>query len=95
MFNKLSIDVIWLSLMALTLISATIAEKADPGLLVTAIIAVIIAFKGLMVVDRFMELATANRKLRFAMRLYFYVIPLLMVLTWLFPETIARLTTLS
>ncbi len=94
MFERFSIDHIWLFLMLLTLISAALAETATPGLLTTAAIATIIAIKGRMIIDRFMELATANRHLRFAMRLYFYVIPLLMVMTWAFPEVIARFTRL-
>ena len=95
MLKDASIDVIWLILMLLTVVSATIAESAQTGLLVTIAIAATVAFKGRMVVDRFMELINANRYLRNAMRIYFYVIPLMIVLAQLFPDTIARLTALS
>jgi len=94
MLNNRSVDFIWLLLMALTLVSAALAETAEPGLLVTLAIATSVAFKGRMVVDRFMELQHANRYLRAAMRIYFYVIPLMIVLVFLFPEQLARITSL-
>jgi hypothetical protein len=94
MLNNRSVDFIWLLLMALTLMSAALAETAEPGLLITLAIAASVAFKGRMVVDRFMELQHANRHLRAAMRIYFYVIPLMIVLVFLFPEQLARITTL-
>jgi len=48
-----------------------------------------------MIVDRFMELATANRYLRNAMRLYFWVIPGLIVFVYLYPDILARMTALQ
>ncbi|MCP4994696.1 MAG: cytochrome C oxidase subunit IV family protein [Gammaproteobacteria bacterium] len=95
MLEKRSIDIIWLILMGLTLLSATLAESAEPGLVVTIIIALTVAFKGRMVVDRFMELANANHYLRNAMRIYFYVIPTMILLVYLFPEALARMTSLN
>ena len=95
MFERKTIDFIWLSMMGLTLLSATLAESADSGLIVTLIISLTIAFKGRMIVDRFMELATANRYLRNAMRLYFWVIPGLIVFVYLFPDVLVRMTTLQ
>ncbi|MCP3661213.1 MAG: cytochrome C oxidase subunit IV family protein [Gammaproteobacteria bacterium] len=95
MLEKRSIDIIWLILMGLTLLSAALAESAEPGLVVTIIIALTVAFKGRMVVDRFMELANASRYLRNAMRIYLYVIPTMILLVYLFPETLARMTSLN
>jgi hypothetical protein len=77
------------------LLSAVIAETPDQGLLITGIIAASIAFKGRMIVDRFMELKDANPLIRESMRIYFYVIPLLIVFVYLFPDLIVRLTTLQ
>jgi hypothetical protein len=93
LYNK-SVDFIWLLLMALTLMSAALAETAEPGLIVTLAVAASVALKGRLVVDRFMELQNANRYLRAAMRIYFYVIPLMIVLVFLFPEQLARITSL-
>jgi len=55
----------------------------------------VIGVKGRMIVDHFMELKTANLLLRRLMRIYFYVIPTLIVLVYLFPEQLANLTRLS
>ena len=95
MTSKLSIDTIWLLLMALTLITAGIAESAEPGLLVTLAVAMSVAFKGRMIVDRFMELAEANHYIRNAMRIYFYVIPAMIILVYLFPQVLMQATTIS
>ncbi len=94
MLENKSIDFIWLLLMGLTIATTLIAENADQDIWVVAVISIIIGFKGRMIVDRFMELRDANRYLRKAMRLYFYVIPGLIVLVHLFPEELARMTTL-
>ncbi|MCU7934329.1 MAG: cytochrome C oxidase subunit IV family protein [Candidatus Thiodiazotropha sp. (ex Dulcina madagascariensis)] len=95
MLDSKSIDFIWLLLLGLTLLSAAIAESPDQGLLMTLVIACTIAFKGRMIVDRFMELKNANRLIRNSMRIYFYVIPSLIVLVYLLPDLILRITTLQ
>ncbi|MES9852318.1 MAG: cytochrome C oxidase subunit IV family protein [Candidatus Thiodiazotropha sp. L084R] len=95
MFNTKSVDFIWLVLMGLTLLSAAIAESHDQGLLMILVITFTVAYKGRMIVDHFMELKDANRLLRNSMRVYFYVIPSMIVAVYLFPDLIARLTTLQ
>ncbi|OMH25853.1 cytochrome C oxidase subunit IV family protein [Motiliproteus sp. MSK22-1] len=89
------LDLIWFVLMAMTLLSALIAESAEPSLLVTAIVALTIGIKGRLVVDRFMELRNANPRIRFAMNLYFYLLPLAILIVWLFPEFLADMTRLK
>ena len=89
------IDSLWLSLVALTLFSAFMAERADPGFISVAIMAVMLAIKGRIIVDHFMELKHAHKVLRRLMRTYFYVIPSLIIIVHLFPEYIAKLTTLG
>lgn len=95
MLTNKTINYIWIILMLLTIGSALIAESADPSKLITIVIALSIAFKGRMVLDRFMELRNANRYIRASMNIYFYVIPLLIVVVHLFPEAIAELTKLN
>jgi len=80
--------------MAITLVNALIAETAEPGLLITLAIATATAIKGRVVVDHFMELKDAHPLIRISMQVYFYVSPGMMVLVYLFPETIARWTQL-
>ncbi|MGE5028244.1 MAG: cytochrome C oxidase subunit IV family protein [Betaproteobacteria bacterium] len=94
MTHKQLIDLLWLLLVALTLGGALIGEAAEPGLAVTLVIALTMAFKGRMIIDHFMELKTANHTIRNLMRAYFYVLPLVTVLTYLFGDRLARLTTL-
>ena len=88
------VDLLWLLLVALTLGGAYLGEASEPGLTVTLIISLTMAFKGRIIVDHFMELKTANRTIRKLMRAYFYVLPLVTVLTTLFGDWLARLTTL-
>ena len=67
---------------------------AEPGFWVTLVIASIMAFKGRLVIDHFMELADANRTIRRMVRLYGIAIPLLLILTYVFGPQIASLTSL-
>ncbi len=94
MSHARKIDVLWILLMLITLGNAVIAETAEPGLLITLLIATATAIKGRLVVDHFMELKGAHPLIRISMQVYFYVIPGMMILVYLFPETIARLTQL-
>lgn len=89
------IDTLWLVLISLTLFSAWMAERTDPGFISVAIMAAVLAIKGRIIVDHFMELKHAHKLLRSLMRAYFYVIPALIIIVCLFPEQIARWTTLS
>ena len=89
------IDSLWLLLIGLTLFSAYMAERAEPGFISIAIMAAVLAIKGRIIVDHFMELKQAHKVLRGLMRAYFYVIPSLIIIVTLFPEQIAKLTTLG
>jgi hypothetical protein len=89
------IDTLWLVLVGLTLFSARMAERADPGLISVIIMAAVLAIKGRIIVDHFMELKHAHKLLRGLMRVYFYVIPSLIIIVYLFPEQIARWTSLG
>jgi hypothetical protein len=94
MAHKRLLDLLWLLLVALTLGGSYLGDAAEPGLAVTLVIALTMAFKGRIIIDHFMELKTANRTVRSLMRAYFYVLPLVVVLTTLFGDWLARLTTL-
>lgn len=88
------IDYLWLILISLTLFSAYMAERAETGFVSIVIMAAVLAIKGRIIVDHFMELKDAHPVLRTLMRTYFYVIPALIILVYLFPEQIAKWTTL-
>lgn len=89
------LDKLWLLLIAMTLINAAIAEQAEPSLLVTVVICVIIVVKARLVIDHFMELKGASPYIYHLMNAYFYIFPLIAILVWLFPEVIADFTRLS
>ena len=86
---------LWLVLIALTLFSAFMAEQPSQGLGSIAIMALVLAIKGRIIVDYFMELKTSHVLVRTLMQVYFYVIPALILLVYLFPEQIAHWTTLK
>ena len=89
------IDTLWIVLICLTLFSAWMAERAEPGFISIVIMAAVLAIKGRIIVDHFMELKHANKFIRTLMRAYFYVIPALIIIVYLYPEQIARWTSLS
>jgi cytochrome c oxidase subunit IV len=86
------INTLWIVLIALTLFSAYMAENATPGFTSVAIMALVLAVKGRIIVDYFMELKHANKVVRRLMQIYFYVIPALIILVYLFPKQIAGWT---
>ena len=88
------INSLWLILIVLTLFSAYMAEQAKPGFNSVAIMALVLAIKGRIIVDYFMELKDSHVVLRTLMQVYFYVIPALIILVYLFPEQIAKWTAL-
>jgi hypothetical protein len=88
------LSTVWLVLMTITLISAYIAEAVEPTTFIILFIAISIGIKGKLVVDHFMGLNSAHPRLRGVMSAYFYVVPVIIALVFLFPETVAELTRL-
>lgn len=83
-----------LALVVLTLTGALLGEVGKPGFWVTLSVAVMMAVKGRLVIDQFLELGNAHTSIRALMRLYANLIPALVMITYLFGPQIARLTTL-
>ncbi|MCK6396261.1 cytochrome C oxidase subunit IV family protein [Zoogloea sp.] len=73
--------VVWLGLLALTLGSAWLGEGALPAGLTAAVVAVIVGLKGMLVIRHYMGLAEPGSRLRMAMRLYFVVVPALILVS--------------
>lgn len=82
----------WLLLMALTLGGAWFGEAGEPGVASTLFVAAVIAIKGRLVIDHFLELKQANVRIRRLMNLYFYVLPAMVVTVALWGDAIARAT---
>ncbi len=85
---------IWLILIGLTLSSAFLAETGQRSWSLSLIVAAMIAFKGRLVIDHYMEMRNANRRIRRVLHAFVTVIPLMVVITHAFGPQIARLTAL-
>ena len=89
------LEKLWLALIFITIFNVAVAEGIPPTLWVSLVITCTTCFKGLMVIDHFMELKEGNIYLRRLMRTYFLIFPSLIVITYLFPETLASITSLN
>jgi hypothetical protein len=89
-----TLDLVWILLIALTLGGVAIGEGAEPGFWITVIVAAITAFKGRMVIDYFIEVGDAHPGIRRLVRIYGFLVPLLMILIYLYGPQIAQLTSL-
>ena len=82
------LNVVWLFVMAVTLLAAFIAESAEPGVWIVLALAATTSLKGHLVIDYFMGMQYENQRLRRIMKAYFIVIPLAAVVVYLFPEVL-------
>ncbi|MCM8855009.1 MAG: cytochrome C oxidase subunit IV family protein [Candidatus Thiodiazotropha sp.] len=86
---------IWLMLIGLTFLGALIGERGQAGWLLTLTVAVLIALKGSIVIDHYMEMRSANQRIRGILRLFITLIPMLVIFFYGWGEDIRRLTTLN
>ncbi|MCU7890814.1 MAG: cytochrome C oxidase subunit IV family protein [Candidatus Thiodiazotropha sp. (ex Ustalcina ferruginea)] len=86
---------IWLMLIGLTLLGALLGEKGHAGWLLTLTVAILLALKGGIVVDHYMEMRSANQRIRNILRLFVMLIPILVIFIHSWGEDIRRLTTLD
>ncbi len=92
--HKKLINILWVVLIILTLLSAYMAEHGTTEFYSVVIMAAVLAIKGRIIVDYFMELKDAHIVLRTLMRVYFYIIPIMIIMVYLFAEQIAKWTSL-
>ena len=86
---------IWLTLVGLTLAGAWLAETGHSSWLLAFVVAGLIAFKGRLVIDHYMEMTTANTRIRRVLHLFVVVVPLLVLLSHGWSDVLRRLTTLE
>lgn len=86
---------IWLLLVSLTLTGAWLAETGRAGWPLTLVVAGLIAFKGRMVIDRYMEITGANPRIRAVLHGFVTLVPLLVIFSHGWGDVIKRLTTLQ
>lgn len=83
---------IWLLLVGLTLAGAGLGEMGGQGWPLTVTVAFLIAFKGRLVVDHYMEMRRASPVLRRLVLAFTVVLPILALLTHVFGPDIARVS---
>ncbi len=86
------VDLAWLLLVLLSVAGAGLGGRADAGVGVAVMVAVVMAVKLRLVCDHFLELRSAHQRIRLAVYAFAYGMPLLVVLTSAFGDTLARLT---
>lgn len=86
------LDLAWLSLVLLSIGGAALGGRPDAGLVVTVLVALVMGVKVRIVCDHFLELPTATRRIRQLMYAFCYGMPILVILTSAFGDTLAQLT---
>jgi len=86
---------VWFMLIGLTLAGAFLGETGHAGWPLTLTVVFLIAFKGGVVIDYYMEMRSANTRIRNILRLFVTLIPLLVILSFGWGEAIRRLTTIN
>lgn len=86
---------IWLLLVALTLAGAWLAETGHAGWPLTLVVAGLIAVKGRMVIDHYMEITGANPRIRAVLHGFVTLLPLLVIFSHGWSDVIKRMTTLN
>jgi len=69
------------ALIGITLFNTFLGEQFASTALVNILIALTVIYKGFVVIDHFMELKGANKNLRFLMRLYFIIFPMMIIIS--------------
>ncbi len=87
--------VVWLVLIACTLVSVGFAEGENLSKLASVFVCAIAVFKAHLVIDYLIGLKYAHPRIRRVMLGYVYLIPLIIMLGILVPEWIVRLTSLN
>lgn len=85
---------VWLFLIGLTLAGAWLAETGHAGWPLTLMVATLIVVKGRMVIDFYMEMRSANTRIRRVLYAFVILVPLLVILSHGWGDVIKRLTTL-
>lgn len=86
---------VWLALIGLTFIGAALGETGHASWLLTMTVVILIALKGGIVIDYYMEMRSANQKMRNAVRLFIVLIPILVIVVHGWGDEVRQLTTLD
>ncbi len=86
---------IWLLLVTLTGASTWLAETGNSSWALTLVVAGLIALKGRLVIDHYMEMIAANRKIRRVLYAFATIVPLLVVFNHGWSDILKRITTIN
>jgi hypothetical protein len=86
---------IWLLLVGLTGAGAWLAETGHAGWPLALVVAGLIAVKGRLVIDHYMEMSDANTRIRRVLHVFVTVVPLLVLLSHGWSDALRRLTTIG
>jgi len=89
------LDLAWLALVSFTLGGAFMGEFGADRFWVVAVVALVTFVKGRMVIVHFMELNRASPVIRRVVGLFGMLVPLLMLITWLWGPQLARVNWLG
>ena len=78
--------IIWLSLISLTLISASVAETAESTIASTLFIYFIVLAKGRWVIDEFMGLKQAAKSVQYVVKSYFFTMSTIITATLIYAK---------
>lgn len=88
-------ETIWLCLLGLTLMGAWLSENATHGTGLAGVVALLIALKGRLVIDYYMGMREANRRIRRVLYGFIVLVPLMVLISHFFGSTIARITVIG
>lgn len=83
---------VWLILIGLTLVGIFFAETGQAGWLLTMTVATLIIVKGGLVIDFYMDMRSANKRIRNVLWFFILIIPALVILVHAWGDEIQRLT---
>lgn len=86
---------IWMILIGLTFVGAFFAETGHAGWPLTLTVACLIALKGGIVIEHYMEMRYANIRIRRILLTFLTLVPLLVILSHGWGDTIRKLTTID
>ena len=86
------LDLAWTGLVLLSVGGATLGGQPDTGFGITVLVAVVMGIKVRIVCNHYLELPTATQRIRQAMYTFCYGMPVLVILTSAFGDTLAHLT---
>jgi len=85
----------WLTLVALTLAGAWLAEAGPPGWPLSLVVAGLIAVKGRLVIDRYMAITPPHPRIRRILHGFVTLVPLMVIFSHGWGDVLRRLTTLG